>query len=121
MLFRSLGRFVKEEEGSVESSLVLIPLLSLFLIAAQLTVVIHGRNMEKISAQDEASVRAISGEFSDSDTYLSIYSADPHHNLDLLVTHRERSLPAIFPGLSRLMGGDPKTDVSGIAIIENQR
>jgi len=121
MLLRKFLRFIREEDGSVESSLVLIPLLTLFLVAAQLTVAIHGRNMEKIAAQDEASTRAISGDFKSSDTYLHIYSPDPNQNLDLVISRRKKSLIQIIPGLSQLMGSDLQTDVSGIAIIENQR
>jgi len=120
-MYRVLSRLFREEDGNVESSLVLIPLLSLFLITAQLTIAIHSRNMEKISAQDEASVRAISGEFKDSDTYLQIYSPDPHQNLDFVISHRQKTLPELFPGLSRLTGSRLHTDVSGIAIVENQR
>jgi len=70
--------------------------------------------MEKVAAQDEASVRAINGEFKDSDTYLHIYSPDPHQNLDLVISHRERSLPQLIPGISQLSGSEMKTDVSGI-------
>jgi hypothetical protein len=121
MRFSSLSKFFKEDRGSVESSLVLIPLLSLFLIAAQLTVALHSRNMEKNSAQDEASVRAISGEFKDSDTYLHLYSPDPNQNLDFVISHRERNLPQLLPGLTSITGSLPRTDVSGIAIVENQR
>lgn len=121
MLKRWICRFLREERGNVESSLVLIPLLALFLIAAQLTLAIHGRNMEKIAAQDEASIRAISGQFRDSDTYLHIYSPDPHHNLDLVISHREKELPQLMPGISLLTGREFRTDVSGIAIVENQR
>lgn len=116
-----LRRFLEDERGSVESSLVLIPLLTLFLIAAQLTIAVHGRNMDKVAAQDEASVRAINGEFKASDTYLHIYSPDPHQNLDLVISHRERSLPQLIPGLSQLTGSKMRTEVSGIAIVENQR
>ena len=121
MLLRALKRFISEEKGSVESSLVLIPLVTLFLIAAQLTVAIHGRNMEKISAQDEASVRAINGEFRESDTFLHIYSPDPNQNLDLVISHRRKTLPILLPGLSKIAGSDVATDVSGLAIVENQR
>lgn len=121
MQARNLRRIISEERGSVESSLVLIPLLTLFLIAAQLSVAIHGRNMEKLSAQDEASSRAISGEFKDTDTYLHIYSPDPNQNLDLVVSHRKKALPALIPGISQLTRSDMTTDVSGIAIVENQR
>lgn len=105
----------------MESSLVVIPLMTLFLIAAQLTVVIHGRNMEKISAQDEASVRAISGEFKETDTFLHIYSPDPNQNLDFVISHREKSLPQLLPHILARFGSDLRTDVSGLAIIENQR
>jgi hypothetical protein len=101
--------------------MVLIPLLTLFLIASQLTIAIHGRNMVKISAQDAASQRAISGDFLESDTYLHIYSPDPNHNLDLVVSHEERFLPALVPGLSQVIGREPKIKVSGLAVVENQR
>ena len=121
MLLRGLRRLIREDDGSVESSLVLVPLLTLFLIAAQITVAIHERNMEKIAAQDEASVRAISGDFRDTDTYLHINSPDPHHNLDLVISHRKKPLPALVPGISKLTGSALTTEVSGIAIVENQR
>jgi hypothetical protein len=116
-----LRKFLSEERGSVESSLVLIPLLTLFLISAQLSIAVHGRNMEKVSAQDEASSRAISGEFSESDTFLHIDSSDPNQNLDLVISYRSRSLPKLLPGITNSLGGEMRTDVSGIALIENQR
>lgn len=121
MPLQKLWRFISEENGNVESSLVLIPLLTLFLIAAQLSVAIHGRNMEKIAAQDEASIRAINGDFKGSDTYLHIYSPDPNQNLDLIISHRKKFLPQLVPGLARIIGSDLATDVSGIAVVENQR
>jgi hypothetical protein len=101
--------------------MVLIPLLTLFLIAAQLTVALHGRNMDSIAAQDGASTRAISGEFQDSDTYIHIYSPDPHQNLDLVISHKGRNLAHLIPGLAEITGSQLRTDVSGIAIVENQR
>jgi len=119
--FSLVSRFLKDEKGSAESSLVLIPLLTVFLIAAQLSVALHARNMEKISAQDEASSRAISGEFKDSDTFLQIYSPDPNQNLDLIISHRKKSFVQLIPGLSQITGSNPQIDVSGIAIVENQR
>ena len=101
--------------------MVLIPLLTLFLIASQLTIAIHGRNMAKISAQDAASQRAITGDFQESDTYLHIYSPDSNHNLDLVVSHEERLLPSLIPGLSQIIGREPRIKVSGLAVVENQR
>lgn len=77
--------------------------------------------MEKVAVQDEASTRAISGEFKSSDTYLHIYSPDPNQNLDLVISHREKTLPRLIPGISELTGSNVKADVNGIAIVENQR
>lgn len=109
-----LKRFIYCERGNVESGLVLIPLLTLFLIATQISVAIHARNMAKISAQDGASKRAISGQFLDSDTFLHIYSPDRHQNLDFVISQEKSLVPHVFL--------DPKTvEVSGIAIVENQR
>ena len=101
--------------------MVLIPLIVLFLIAFQLTIAIHGRNTAKISAQDAASTRAITGEFLESDTFLQIYSPDSNQNLELLVSHEERSLPSLIPGLSRIIGSNLGVKVNGIAIIEKKR
>jgi hypothetical protein len=115
------AKFIREERGNVESSLVLIPLLTLFLIVTQVSITIHTRNIGRVDAQDGASVAAVSGNFSPTDTFVHIDSPDPHQNLDLVVTHRIKVLPRIVPGLVNLMGRQPLTDVSGIAVIENQR
>lgn len=101
--------------------MVLIPLITIFLIAFQLTIAIHGRNLAKISTQDGASRRAISGDFLQSDTFLHIDSPDSNHNLDLVVSHQQGILPALIPGLRQIMGREPDIQVSGLALIENQR
>jgi hypothetical protein len=101
--------------------MVLIPLITLFLVASQLTIAIHGRNLAKISAQDGASRRAISADFQDSDTFLKIDSPDPNHNLDLVVSRQEGILPILIPGLRQIIGGEPEIKVSGLALVENQR
>ena len=121
MLLAPARRFLSNQRGSVESSLVLIPLLTLFLITSQIVITVHGRNMEKMFAQNTASVNAITGQFAESDTYLHIYSPDPNQNLDLVVSHREKEVIQIVPGLSKIFGHSPKSDVSGIALVENQR
>lgn len=116
-----IRKIIQSEAGSTESAMVLIPLLTLFLVASQLTIAIHGRNMAKISAQDAASQRAISGKFQESDTYLHIYSPDPSHNLDLVVSHEQSFLPTLFPGLRQMLGRVPVIKVSGLAVVENRR
>ena len=107
-------KFLRCERGNVESALVLLPLMSLFLIATQINVAIHFRNMEKVVVQDQASKKALTGDFEESDQFLPIYSPDPHQNLDLVVTTRESSVPRIF-------GDEYHVKVTGIAIVENQR
>ncbi len=107
-------KFLRCERGNVESALVLLPLMSLFLIATQINVTIHARNMEKVVVQDQASQRALTGDFEETDQFLSIYSPDPHQDLDLVVTTRERYVPRIF-------GDEHQVQVTGIAIVENQR
>ena len=122
MGIRTVGkRLIIDNRGSVESSMVLIPLIFLFLIATQISIAIHARNLDNAYAQSAASVRAISGEFQEDDMFLPIDSPDPYQNLELLITRKERNLPELVPGLSRILGRDSKIEVSGIAIIENQR
>lgn len=116
-----LQRILFGDRGSVESSMVLIPLIFLFLIATQISIAIQTRNLEQASAQSAASERAITGSFELNDTFIHIDSPDPNHNLDLLITHRKRSLSALVPGLSEILGRSPTVEVSGIAVIENQR
>ena len=110
----TIKKFLWSERGNIESSLVLIPLLTVFLIATQISVAIHTRNMTKISTQDYAGKRAISGEFLTSDSFLHIYSPDQHQNLDLVITHKRTRVP-------KILESQREVDVSGIAIVENQR
>jgi hypothetical protein len=56
-----------------------------------------------------------------SDTFLHIDSPDPNQNLDLVISYRSRSLPKFLPGITDSLGNEMRTDVSGIALIENQR
>lgn len=113
-VFTSLKKILFSEEGNIESSLVLVPLLTVFLIATQISVAIHARNIAKIHTQDEASKRAISGEFSESDRFMSIYSPDRNQNLDLVISHRRSLIP-------RILDINRELDAVGIAIVENQR
>lgn len=113
--------FLHDKSGNSESALVLIPLLSLFLIISQMSITIHARNIAKVRVQDEASSRALTGMFAESDTFLHIYSPDKQQNLDLVISHARTSIVSVFPGLQNAMGRNAKIDVTGIAIVENQR
>lgn len=121
MTVRKVLHFLRSERGSVESSLVLIPLLSLFLISTQLVIAVQSRNIEKMGAQDVASRSALTGNFTSEDSFVHIYSNGSNQNLDLVITHKRRPLTQLIPGMTSIMGRTPASDVSGIAIVENQR
>ena len=112
--WKFLLRALRSERGSSESALVLIPLITLFLIAMQISVAVHARNMEKISVQSDASQRALTGDFRDGDEFIHISNSGTRGGLDLLVAHKERRLPD-------LLGNERSASVDGIAIVENQR
>lgn len=115
---RSYAR-LKDERGNVESSIVLIPLLILFLIGIELIVATNLRNSDAALAQGEASARAISGQILPSDEVIELESPDRFSHIRLLITRRRSTLPQIVPGLIALMGGSPSTDVKGVAIMES--
>ncbi len=116
-----MWRELREERGNVESSLVLIPLLFLFLVSTQLILAIGTRDAESLAVANEASTRAISGRFLQSDEEARLESRDRISNIALLIARRTRAIPELIPGLSQLLGKRLETDVKGIAIIENTR
>ena len=107
---------LKKDDGNVESALVLIPMLILFLIGMQLIVATNIRNAEMALAQGDASARAISHQYQVGDEVIEV--GGRIEKIQVLVTHRTHLLPQIVPGLVALMGGNPFSDVVGIAVIE---
>jgi hypothetical protein len=118
---KDVWRLIKDERGNVESSLVLIPLLFLFLVGVQLILAIGMRDADSLAAADQASTRAISGSFSQSDREQKLESPDRFSNLSILITVHSRKIPELVPGLAALLGRELETDARGIAIIENTR
>jgi len=112
---RSLG---KNEEGNVESALVLVPLLVLFLIAIELVVATNLRNSDFALAQGDATRRAISGQLLASDRVIELNSPDSFAHMKLLISHRKHSLPQLVPGLIALLGGKAVVEVNGVAVME---
>lgn len=104
------------EDGNVESALVIIPLLILFLIGAQVIAATNLRNADLAMAQGDAAARAISQEFHADDELIEI--GGRVEKIRVLVTHRSHSIPQLLPGLVELLGGTPVTDVVGVAVIE---
>jgi hypothetical protein len=105
-----------KEDGNVESALVLIPLLMVFLIGAQVIAATNLRNADLAMAQGDAAARAISQEFHPDDELIEIGGGI--EKIQVLVTHRSHTVPQLVPGLIELFGGAPATDVVGIAVIE---
>lgn len=100
----------------MESTLVIIPLLILFLIGAQLIAATNLRNADLALAQGDASARAISQDFHADDQIFEI--GGRFEKIQILVTQRSHTIPQLVPGLVELLGGAPVTDVVGAAVIE---
>ena len=101
--------------------MALIPLLTLFLIGMQISITSHSRNIEKLLAQDDANIRAISGAINESDHFVHINSGGDSQNLDILVTQRESQLRNLLSGFLGTATSNRSVDVQGIAIVENRR
>lgn len=114
-------QITRDNRGSAESTLVLIPLLILFLVGMQISLATHSRNVERMNVQNEASVRAISGDFQEGDNFIHIESSGDGQNLDLLITHREKGIKDLLPGFLSQVTSGRKVSVDGIAIVENNR
>ena len=108
--------YLAREEGNVESALVLIPMLFLFLIGAQVISATNLRNADLAIAQGEAAERAISQEFHADDEIVEIGGGV--EKIRVLITHRSHSVLQLVPGLIEIFGGSPKTQVVGISVIE---
>ncbi|CAB4832174.1 unannotated protein [freshwater metagenome] len=113
-----LPALLRQDRGNVESAMVLIPLLILFLTGIQLIIATNIRNGDLALAQSQASTRAISGQINLSDEVIELDSPDPFTHIRLLVTSRRSLVPSIVPGLIELLGGTPTTDVKGVAVME---
>ena len=109
---------LKREDGNVESAMVLIPLLILFIIGIELIAATNLRNGDAAIAQGDASRWAISGEISSRDEVIELYSPDKFAHIRVLITHRRTTVPQLIPGLIALLNGSPSTDVKGAAIME---
>ncbi len=114
--FSKVWQTFQKDDGNVESALVLIPMLILFLIGVQLLVSINIRNTQMALAQGDASARAISHQYELGDQLLEVGGGI--EKIQILITHRIQRLPQLVPALFSLMGGNPVSEVIGIAVIE---
>lgn len=115
-MFSRIWADLHREDGNVESALVLIPMLFLFLIGAQIIAATNLRNADLAMAQGDAANRAISQQFHAEDEVIEIGGGI--EKIRVLVTHRSHSVLQLVPGLLEIFGGAPKTQVVGISVIE---
>jgi hypothetical protein len=67
-------------------------------------------------AQGDASARAISHQYELGDQILEVGGGI--EKIQILITQRIQRLPQLVPGLFSLLGGNPVSEVIGIAVIE---
>jgi len=114
---KSFVKYLHSEDGNVESALVIVPLIALFLATLQLIATVNIRNVEMTSTQNRASSQAIWQEINQNDQAIKLDSGSPFEKLRLLIVKSEQEIPRIFPGISSLLGGK-KIQVAGTAVIE---
>ena len=117
---RDLSNFAKtlrNERGSVESALVVIPLMTLFLISFQLVLSISSRNIETSYAQSAATHNSITGRFEKGDVIIDLKSPDAFNKLRAVVTTHNRALPNLVPNLRNQ---ERAISVHGFSILEDQ-
>jgi len=114
-------KFLRDETGNVESAMVLIPLVFLFLCSIQLVSAVYIRNSDQSYVQSQASTRAISGSFADTDQILRIPSRYISESQNILVTSKRGNIPLLVPGFSNLLGRELQSEVTGVAVIESQQ
>ena len=114
---KNLVKFLHSDKGNVESALVIIPLLALFLATLQLIATVNYRNVDMTKTQNKAGYQAVWQQVNPGDQEIKLASGSPFEKLRLLVVKAEREVPQIFPGISALLGGK-KIRTTGTAVIE---
>lgn len=115
----SVKKLERDERGVVESSLVMIPLVALFLITMELVVAVNFRNIDASFAQSDASIRAITHSFNSSDEVVLLATRNSGRGLRMVISHRSRPLLGFSSHLPLTSSpGFYATDGVGLAVIE---
>ena len=117
VVMKNLVRYLHSDKGNVESALVIIPLLALFLATLQLIATVNYRNVDMTKTQNKAGYQAVWQQVNPGDQEIKLASGSPFEKLRLLVVKAEREVPQIFPGISALLGRK-KIRTTGTAVIE---
>lgn len=113
----SFAARIRSEDGSVESVLVVIPLMALFLISFQLVLTVTNRNILASYAQSSATHSSITGQFVNGDRVIDLDSPDAFTELKAVVSTRNRQLPNLVPFLDQR---DRELRINGFSILEGQ-
>ena len=116
-----IRNFLRDESGNVESAMVLIPLIFLFLCCLQIISAIYVRNSEQTEVQSQASTRAISGTYLSTDSIINIPSSNRFEDQQILIVSKSREVPVLIPGLGKFLGRKLQSNVTGVAVIERPR
>ena len=81
---------------------------------------INFRNIERTFAQSEASDRAITGQFVSSDRLIEINPFGAFNSFGVLITKKVTSIPILIPYLGTFLNRGHRTEISGIALIEDR-
>ena len=112
-------RFGHDEKGVLESSLVMIPLVLLFLITMGLVAAVNLRNIDASLAQSDASVSAITGSLNSSDEIVTLTRPGSRKGMRIVIARRSRPIPGF--GTHLLLTSNLRfysTDAVGIAVME---
>ena len=114
-------RIGRNQKGVVESTLVMIPLVALFLITLELIVAVNYRNIDTSFAQSDASTRAISTSRQAREEVLTFSPGNTGETLRLLIVRRHRILPTFISHLPMISGVRQRsTEVVGLAVVERE-
>ena len=121
-LERRKREFAGKEDGVAESTLVLIPLLALFLVTLEIIIAVNFRNLDITFSQNDASVSAITSVVMPSDEIINLEGPNSANGLQLIVTHRERTLPRLVPEfLISGSSGNHSLKSTGVAVMEGHQ
>ena len=119
---RGVKKKMRQEEGVVESALVIIPLMALFLVTLEIIIAVNFRNVDLTLTQSDASARAISSILENGDEVREFKAQQSLESMRVLITHRKRTLPRLVPRyLLSGKEGDHSLDVIGMAVIEGSQ
>lgn len=113
-------RLHRDQSGVVESGLVIIPLIILFLVSMQLIIALNMRNIDMAFTQSRATSIAIGEPPRGNDDVVEFPSGYSRRGITFVVSHMSRQIPNLLIGLMTFIG-EPihRTRVSGIAVMED--